>query len=160
MASGISLNALRILPRAKGHMKRRRCHTFACIALLIAASAVVRAAAQTPASGADPNAPTAGMLTPEQIDAQWIAANSKYDSERKRILSNVDRTIAAGPFRDDWQSLRAYQAPEWFRDAKFGIFIHWGVYSVAGLGSEWYSRNLYQQGSPAFAHHIATYGPH
>jgi alpha-L-fucosidase len=139
-------------------MKRRR-HTFACIAVLVAASAVLRLAAQTPANGADPNAPTAGTLTPEQIDAQWIAANSKYDSERKRILANVDRTIAAGPFRDDWQSLRAYQAPEWFRDAKFGIFIHWGVYSVAGFGSEWYSRNMYQQGSPDFAHHVATYGP-
>ena len=136
----------------------RRGHTFACIAVLVAASAVLRAAAQTPASGADPNAPTAGTLTPEQIDAQWIAANSKYDSERKRILANVDGTIAAGPFRDDWQSLRAYQAPEWFRDAKFGIFIHWGVYSVAGFGSEWYSRNMYQQGSPDFAHHVATYG--
>jgi alpha-L-fucosidase len=140
-------------------MKHRRRHTLACIAVLVAASAVLRAAAQTPASGADPNAPTAGTLTPEQIDAQWIAANSKYDSERKRILANVDRTIAAGPFRDDWQSLRAYQAPEWFRDAKFGIFIHWGVYSVAGFGSEWYSRNMYQQGSPDFAHHVATYGP-
>src|ERR1700753_3012605 len=112
MASGISLNALRILPRSKGHMKHRRRHTFACIAVLVAASAVLRLAAQTPASVSDPNAPTAGTLTPEQIDAQWIAANSNYDSERKRILSNVDRTIAAGPFRDDWQSLRAYQAPE------------------------------------------------
>jgi alpha-L-fucosidase len=157
MSSGISLNALRILPRANGQRKHRRRHTFVCIAVLVAASAVLRAAAPTP--GADPNAPTAGTLTPEQIDAQWIAANSKYDSERKRILANVDRTIAAGPFRDDWQSLRAYQAPEWFRDAKFGIFIHWGVYSVAGFGSEWYSRNMYQQGSPDFAHHVATYGP-
>jgi len=140
-------------------LKRRSRHTFACIAVLVAVTGVLRLAAQTPASGADPNAPTAGTLTPEQIDAQWIAANSKYDSERKRILSNVDRTISAGPFRDDWQSLRAYQAPEWFRDAKFGIFIHWGVYSVAGFGSEWYSRNMYQQGSPDFAHHLATYGP-
>ena len=57
------------------------------------------------------------------------------------------------------RALRAYQAPEWFRDAKFGIFIHWGVYSVAGFGSEWYSRNMYQQGMPDFAHHVATYGP-
>jgi alpha-L-fucosidase len=141
-----------------GHMKRRRGHAVACITVLAAASAVMRLPAQTPASGAGPNAPTAGTLTPEQIDAQWIAANSTYDSERKRILASVDRTIAEGPFRDDWQSLRAYQAPEWFRDAKFGIFIHWGVYSVAGFGSEWYSRNMYQQGSPDFAHHVATYG--
>lgn len=113
----------------------------------------------TRAQRTDTTAPTAGKLTPEQIDAQWVAANSKYDAERIRILGDVDKTVAAGPFRDDWQSLRAYQAPEWFRDAKFGIFIHWGVYSVAGFGSEWYSRNMYQQSEPDFAHHVATYGP-
>jgi alpha-L-fucosidase len=115
--------------------------------------------AQTPGSAADPYAPTAATLTPEQIDAQWIGANSKYDGERKRLLADVDKSVAGGPFRDDWQSLRGYQAPEWFRDAKFGIFIHWGVYSVAGFGSEWYSRNMYQQGSLDFAHHVASYGP-
>jgi alpha-L-fucosidase len=106
----------------------------------------------------DATAPTAGKLTPEQINAQWVAANSKYDAERTRILGDVDKAVAAGPFHDDWQSLRAYQAPEWFRDAKFGIFIHWGVYSVAGFGSEWYSRNMYQQSEPDFAHHVSTYG--
>jgi alpha-L-fucosidase len=136
-------------------MRHRRFHIFACIAVLVAASA----AAQPPVNGSDPNAPTATTLTPEEIDAQWIAANSKYDGERKRILADVESAVAAGPFRDDWQSLRADQAPEWFRDAKFGIFIHWGVYSVAGFGSEWYSRNMYQQGMPDFAHHVATYGP-
>jgi alpha-L-fucosidase len=125
------------------------------VAALTLASMPSSALAQT----ADPTAPTADNLTPEQINAQWITANSKYDAERKRILTDVDSTIAAGPFRDDWQSLRAYQAPEWFRDAKFGIFIHWGVYSVASFGSEWYSRNMYQQGMPDFAHHVATYGP-
>src|ERR1700739_4787362 len=58
-----------------------------------------------------------------------------------------------------WESLSKYKTPEWFRDAKFGIFIHWGVYSVPAFGSEWYSRNMYQQGMPDFAHHVATYGP-
>jgi alpha-L-fucosidase len=140
-------------------MKHSRFQACACIAVMAAASAAPSARAQQPPTGNDPNAPTANTLTPEQIDAQWVAANSKYDGERKRILADVDSTVAAGPFRDDWQSLRAYQAPEWFRDAKFGIFIHWGIYSVAGFGSEWYSRNMYQQGKPDFAHHVATYGP-
>ncbi|MGA9717539.1 MAG: alpha-L-fucosidase [Acidobacteriaceae bacterium] len=134
-------------------MKNR--HLSVAIAALSLASVALCAHGQT----ADATAPTAATLTPEQIDAQWIAANSKYDAERKRILADVDKTVAEGPFRDDWQSLRAYQAPEWFRDAKFGIFIHWGVYSVAGFGSEWYSRNMYQQDMPDFAHHVATYGP-
>jgi alpha-L-fucosidase len=65
----------------------------------------------------------------------------------------------------DWQSLQSYSIPEWFRDAKFGIFIHWGVYSVPEFGSEWYPRNMYQPHSEdsndakVFTHHIATYGP-
>ena len=141
-------------------MKNASFPTLLSIAIgMVALSATFRVSAQTPGSAPDPSAPTASTLTPEQIDAQWTAANSKYDGERKRLLADVDKTVAEGPFRDDWQSLRAYQAPEWFRDAKFGIFIHWGVYSVAGFGSEWYSRNMYQQGSPDFAHHVATYGP-
>jgi alpha-L-fucosidase len=52
-----------------------------------------------------------------------------------------------------------YQAPEWYKDAKFGIFIHWGVYSVPAFGSEWYPREMYIQGSDVFKHHVATYGP-
>ncbi|HEY3987838.1 MAG TPA: alpha-L-fucosidase [Acidobacteriaceae bacterium] len=142
----------------KNTMKYQRFRNqISCISII--ASATLCAMAQTSAVSAGTNAPTVNTLAPEQIDAQWIAANSKYDNERTRILGDVDRAVDAGPFRDDWQSLRAYQAPEWFRDAKFGIFIHWGVYSVAGFGSEWYSRNMYQQGSSDFTHHLATYGP-
>jgi alpha-L-fucosidase len=126
------------------------------LSLLACAAFALSVAAQTP--GSNPDSPTAGVLTPEQIDARWIAANAKYDPERKRLLGDVEKAIAAGPFRENWQSLRGYQTPDWFRDAKFGIFIHWGIYSVAGFGSEWYSRNMYQQGSPDYEHHVATYG--
>ena len=68
-------------------------------------------------------------------------------------------TIAEGPFQPTWESLQAYQVPQWYQDAKFGIFIHWGVYAVAAFGNEWYPRNMYQQGTPEFEHHVATYGP-
>ncbi len=64
-----------------------------------------------------------------------------------------------GPFAANWDSLGAYRVPEWFRDAKFGIFIHWGVYSVPAFGNEWYSRNMYVQGTAAFKHEVETYGP-
>ncbi|MDR1886287.1 MAG: alpha-L-fucosidase, partial [Prevotellaceae bacterium] len=53
-----------------------------------------------------------------------------------------------------------YQFPEWFIDAKFGIFIHWGVYAVPAFGSEWYPRTMYQKDSHEFKHHVATYGEH
>ncbi|MDE3247225.1 MAG: alpha-L-fucosidase [Bacteroidota bacterium] len=61
-------------------------------------------------------------------------------------------------FQADWESLQTYQIPDWFRDAKFGIFLHWGVYSVPGFESEWYPRNMYQKGSKVYEHHIKTYG--
>ena len=68
-------------------------------------------------------------------------------------------TTPDGPFRPDWESLAGYTVPEWFRDAKFGIFVHWGPYSVPAFGNEWYSRNMYRPGKPEFEHHRQTYGP-
>ena len=65
-------------------------------------------------------------------------------------LRKIDEVIAKGPFTDSWESLSAYQVPEWYRNAKFGIFIHWGVYSVPQFDSEWYSRNMYIEGSKAY----------
>jgi alpha-L-fucosidase len=62
-------------------------------------------------------------------------------------------------YEPTWKSLKGYETAEWFRNAKFGIFIHWGAYSVPAFGSEWYPREMYQQGSAAFNHHVATYGP-
>jgi len=55
------------------------------------------------------------------------------------------------------ESLKQYQCPEWFRDAKFGIYLHWGVYSVAEQG-EWYARKLYDENTPEYQHHLKTYG--
>ena len=54
---------------------------------------------------------------------------------------------------------RAYRVPAWFRDAKFGIFIHWGVFSVPAFDNEWYSRNMYVRGSLPYEYHRAVYGP-
>lgn len=75
-------------------------------------------------------------------------------------LDKIDQVIAEGPFKDTWESLSKYRVPEWYKNAKFGIFIHWGIYSVPAFGSEWYSRNMYIQGSEEYRHHIETYGKH
>ena len=104
------------------------------------------------------SAPTASQ-DPAVIDQAWQKASSKYDSARAALLKDVDSANAQGPFRADWESLQKFEAPDWYRDAKFGIFIHWGVYSVPSFGSEWYPRLMYQTGTPEFKHHIATYGP-
>ncbi|HVM88757.1 MAG TPA: alpha-L-fucosidase [Puia sp.] len=75
------------------------------------------------------------------------------------VLATVNHSNAQEKFQASWESLSKYQCPEWYRDAKFGIFIHWGVYSVPAYGSEWYPREMYQQGSDIFKHHVAAYGP-
>ena len=75
-------------------------------------------------------------------------------------LEEIDRVIEQGPYTDTWESLSAYEPPKWYRDGKFGIFIHWGIYSVPAFGNEWYSRNMYIQGSKEYEHHTAVYGKH
>jgi alpha-L-fucosidase len=103
-------------------------------------------------------APTSSQ-DPVSIDQAWQKASSKYDSARAALLKEVDRADQQGPFRPDWESLQTYEVPEWYRDAKFGIFIHWGVYSVPAFGNEWYPRSMYQKGTDEYQHQIATYGP-
>ena len=68
--------------------------------------------------------------------------------------------VPEGPFQPTWESLEHYVVPEWYLDAKFGIFIHWGLYSVPAFRNEWYSRNMYLQDQPEYKHHLETYGPH
>lgn len=80
------------------------------------------------------------------------------DHLQKR-LAQVEAVIAQGPFHDDWESLSEFAVPAWYRNAKFGIFIHWGAYAVPAFGNEWYPRNMYQQGTPEFDHHRKVYGP-
>ncbi len=63
------------------------------------------------------------------------------------------------PFAPAWESLRSYTVPQWYRNAKFGIFVHWGAYAVPAFGNEWYPRNMYQQDHEEYQHHRATYGP-
>ena len=103
-------------------------------------------------------APTASE-DPVTIDQIWQKASSKYDAQRATLLKEVDDVDRQGPFQPDWESLQKYEVPEWYKDAKFGIFIHWGVYSVPAFSNEWYPRNMYEPGFDAYKRHIATYGP-
>ncbi|MFD1466520.1 alpha-L-fucosidase [Lapidilactobacillus mulanensis] len=73
-------------------------------------------------------------------------------------IEQIKRINEAGPFHADWQSLSQFSVPTWFKKAKFGIFTHWGLYTVPEYRNEWYSRNMYIQGYPEFDHHRATYG--
>ena len=88
-----------------------------------------------------------------------MSTHNTHSTHIAEAKQRIDRVIATGPFAANWESLKAYKVPRWYEDAKFGIFIHWGVYSVPAFGSEWYPRNMYLQNSPVFAHHLETYGP-
>lgn len=63
-------------------------------------------------------------------------------------------------YQPTWESLKNYPVADWVQDAKFGVFIHWGVYSVPGFGNEWYPRNMYRKDSREFKHHVEKYGTH
>jgi alpha-L-fucosidase len=65
--------------------------------------------------------------------------------------------IAPGPFAGTRSSLKEYQVPQWFRDAKFGIWAHWGPQSAPEFG-DWYARNMYIEGHRQYKYHLKTYG--
>ncbi|MFF4308720.1 alpha-L-fucosidase [Streptomyces sp. NPDC001507] len=73
-------------------------------------------------------------------------------------------TLGTADYRPTETSLAGHRAPYWFNDAKFGIFIHWGVYSVpawAPVGvqyAEWYWDQMQDPNNPTYAYHRDTYG--
>jgi alpha-L-fucosidase len=61
-------------------------------------------------------------------------------------------------WQPEWARLTNHVTPQWYEDAKFGIYFHWGIYSVPAFGSEWYSRNMYQTNQAAYRHHLEAFG--
>lgn len=82
-----------------------------------------------------------------------------YQEAIERRLAQLHEDIGNGPYSARWVSLRRVpEAPEWFRDAKFGIYFHWGVYSVPAYDSEWYPRHMHDPDHRVHEHHVNTYG--
>src|SRR6478672_5846351 len=65
--------------------------------------------------------------------------------------------VAKGPFEPTWESLENYQTPQWFRDAKFGMWAHWGPQCQPEHG-DWYARGMYEEGSSHYLFHLKKYG--
>lgn len=115
---------------------------------------------------------TVEMVTQKELDYLLRVGKEQFPGRRMpmpipmaqeeidRRLAEIDKAAAQGPFEPTWDSLSDFEVPEWYHDAKFGIFIHWGAYSVPAFGSEWYPRNMYAEGSKEYEHHLETYGPH
>lgn len=71
----------------------------------------------------------------------------------------LDLPITSGPYEPTWKSIEANYpgTPEWLRDSKFGIWIHFGPQS-AGESGDWYARKMYVEGTPAYENHLKNYG--
>jgi alpha-L-fucosidase len=62
------------------------------------------------------------------------------------------------PYGASWESLSEHEVPKWLLDAKFGIYAHWGIYSVPAYGNEWYAKRMYVLGEDIHRHHVETWG--
>ena len=87
------------------------------------------------------------------LAAGSLSAQTKYQVP----VSEADEPMAQGKFQPTWESLVNYKTPEWFRNAKFGIWAHWGPQCVEGSG-DWMARSLYIEGSREYKYHVEHYG--
>ena len=88
------------------------------------------------------------------------ARDSKQPADPKDFAEvQMDFPIAAGPFEPTWDSIRKNYPgePAWFREAKFGVFVHWGPQAF-GRSGDWYARNLYREGSTPYNNHLKNFG--
>ena len=105
-------------------------------------------------------------LTVSSLALSACATSSQPAAQLEASPVEAPATVEASPaveapkrFEANWESLKQYQVPDWYQDAKFGIFIHWGLYAVPAFSNEWYVRDMYQQGSKVYEHHRKIYGP-
>lgn len=78
--------------------------------------------------------------------------------DHKEYLNLIDKVNSEGKYRADWTSLSGHKTPSWYYHDKFGIFIHWGIYSVPAFSCEWYSRGMYDPETPDFKYHRENFG--
>jgi len=97
-------------------------------------------------------------MAPAMIFFGWEASGAEPAQIETLHTGTVAHDIATGPFQPTWESLAAqYQTPDWFRDAKFGIWAHWGPQCEPEEG-DWYARNMYIQGERSYQLHLKVYG--
>ncbi|MFL6112238.1 MAG: alpha-L-fucosidase [Catenulispora sp.] len=102
------------------------------------------------------------MPSSSPISRRTLLAGGAGAATAFSLLRFAPEALAnSGPqsYTASWSSVDQHPpAPTWFQDAKFGIYYHWGAFSVPAFGNEWYPRNMYNSGSAENQHHIATYG--
>jgi len=91
-----------------------------------------------------------GLSVPALLVARYTTASGFFTEMSGEKIAN-------GMFKPDWQSLKQYQTPEWYKDAKFGIWAHWGAQCQPEAG-DWYARFMYDEGSRHYNYHLKKYG--
>jgi len=106
----------------------------------------------------------AGMSLPllpsfaAETNASATAAPAILPSAPRPILAPPGFGVACGPFQPSWESLAGgYQVPDWFRDAKFGIWAHWGPQCQPEMG-DWYAKSMYEFNSADYRFQVKKYG--
>jgi len=109
--------------------------------------------------------------SPEELTSVLTATNVTNDStnadlwrhDTPELVAAALKDIPAagpGPFQESWDSIgQNYKDPDWFRDGKFGIYMHWGIYSVPAHASEWYVRYMYGGNKGVMDWHTQHFGP-
>src|ERR1700679_4262295 len=142
--------------------RRRFTQMATAVAVSLAGARPGKIPAQTPSSQTeDPN-----VAKPEGVTAKPSSNASGdpwsgHDSPEliAAALANQLPT-PSGPFQPNWESIQKnYKDPDWFRDGKFGIMMHWGIYSVPAHASEWYVRYMYGGNAGVMQWHTEHYGP-
>jgi alpha-L-fucosidase len=105
---------------------------------------------------------SSGRMSRRTVVKQGCLAAAATASPLARLLraqtgSPIGNQIRSGKYQPTWESLKQWRMPEWFRDAKFGIWAHWTAQCVPEQG-DWYARNMYIQGNPQYEYHCRTYG--
>lgn len=86
-----------------------------------------------------------------------LVSLSTYAESFQVCVSETQEPMMTGKYEPTWESLSQYEVPEWFRDAKFGMWAHWGPQCVEGSG-DWMARYMYQEGSREYKYHVENYG--
>lgn len=89
-----------------------------------------------------------GLVTAKKPGQVTVTAKAEIDGVEKQGKIEIEIQKADATYKDDFDNIvRNYEVPEWFQDAKFGIFIHWGVYAEPALSNEWLPREMYEDGN-------------
>jgi len=85
--------------------------------------------------------------------------NVHFTEEGSSVLAQevANKVLEAIQDQVTWESLQ-HEPSEWMMDAKFGIYTHWGAYTVPAFETEWYAKRMYEEGSKVYKHHVKTYG--